>query len=249
MRASDEPPVYTHLAAEKDSELVFIADHAGFTIPRCLGGLGLSPETQKLHIAGDHGVDALTRWLAQKIGAEALVTHYSRLVVDVNRAVDDDDWIIQTSDGIAITGNRGIDAQARADRKKHFFDPWHAALERLVEQKGKTCRMIALHSFTPRLKGGSWRQCQLGFLSHQDRRLAEPMLAFCRNQTSYHVGDNVPYDGRRFNYTLDRHASRRGLLHISIEIRSDLLADSNHVEKMGQVLLAALRFASEQNID
>ena len=245
MRDADEPPIYTHIAAQANSDLVFIADHAGFAIPRCLAGLGLSSEARKLHIAGDHGVDALTRWLAQKTGADALLMNYSRLVVDVNRAVEDDDWIVQTSDGIAITGNRGIDAQARADRKKHFFDPWHAAIEQLVEQKGQHCRVIALHSFTPRLNGGNWRQCQLGFLSHKDRRLAEPMVAFCRNQTSYHVGDNVPYDGRRFNYTLDRHAGMRGLLHISIEIRSDLLADDGHVEKMGHVVLAALRFASQ----
>jgi predicted N-formylglutamate amidohydrolase len=59
------------------SNLLLLYDHASNSLPDGWDGLGLSPERLEQHIAWDIGAAAVTRRLAQLLGAPALLTRYS----------------------------------------------------------------------------------------------------------------------------------------------------------------------------
>ena len=82
-----------------------------------------------------------------------------------------------------------------------------------------------MHSFTPVFKGES-RAMQVGVLYNRDARLAEIMLDLLRAEGDLTVGDNAPYAVSDVtDYGVPVHAERRGLPHVEIEIRQDLIAD------------------------
>jgi predicted N-formylglutamate amidohydrolase len=62
---------------------------------------------------------------------------------------------------------------------------------------------------------------------HRDARLAQALLGQLRADPALCVGDNEPYAmGDTSDHTLPVHGEGRGILHVGIEIRQDLLSDS-----------------------
>ena len=56
------------------------------------------------------------------------------------------------------------------------------------------------------------------------------------------VGDNQPYSGKHpANYTIDHHAKARGLPHVCIEVRQDLVDSPGGVERWVRLLARALQ--------
>ena len=82
--------------------------------------------------------------------------------------------------------------------------------------------LVSVHSFTPVWKGWQ-RPWEIGVLWDRDGRLARPLIAECA-RAGFAVGDNEPYDGELENDCLYRHGTMRGLPHVLIEIRQDLIA-------------------------
>ena len=64
--------------------LLLTADHARRDLPTEYGSLGLAKSEFERHIAYDIGVEELTRQLAEKIGAPAVMGGFSRLLIDPN---------------------------------------------------------------------------------------------------------------------------------------------------------------------
>ncbi len=66
-------------------------DHASNAVPAWIGGgtLGLPPEEMARHIALDPGAAGVTRALAAALDSPALLSTFSRLVIDPNRGEDD----------------------------------------------------------------------------------------------------------------------------------------------------------------
>jgi predicted N-formylglutamate amidohydrolase len=102
--------------------------------------------------------------------------------------------------------------------------------------------IISIHSFTPAWKGQA-RPWEVGVLWDKDRRLAGPLMSRL-SQHAFVWGDNEPYSGALENDCLSRHGTRRGLAHVLVEIRQDLIgtdADArSFAHKLAFVLSAAL---------
>jgi len=82
-----------------------------------------------------------------------------------------------------------------------------------------------MHSFTPVFKGVR-RQVEVGILYNRDARLPHILLDLLDAEGDLAVGENEPYAvGDLTDYTVPVHAERRGLAHVEIEIRQDLIAD------------------------
>ena len=80
-----------------------------------------------------------------------------------------------------------------------------------------------MHSFTPVYRGVA-RPWHVGIISTTERRFADAMLAALRRDRTLVVGDNQPYSAKdNVDYTIRRHGFDRGLPHVMIEIRNDLL--------------------------
>ncbi len=91
--------------------------------------------------------------------------------------------------------------------------------------KYRAAALIPLHSFTPVFKGVA-RRWHFAVLYNRDARLARRLMALLNVEKELTVGDNAPYTvNAATDYTAPAHAERRGLYHVLIEIRQDLIAD------------------------
>ena len=227
--APDEPAPFEIHNETGTTPVLLLCDHATGFVPRALDGLGLSAAELSRHIALDIGIAEVTRDLARRLDAPAVLSHFSRLIVDPNRALDDPTLIPQLSDGVIVPGNRALPDPARQARIATFHRPYHQAVERTLAAmaaRGPLPALISMHSFTPVMKGLE-RPWQIGILWNRDPRLPAPLIATLRAQGLV-VGDNEPYSGRdNHGYTLHVHAEPRGLANVLIEVRQDYI-DTHH---------------------
>lgn len=240
--AAGAPPFDIHNGGGEAAMLV-VCDHAGRAIPPEYGSLGVAEEKLGGHIAWDIGAGALTRRLADQLGACAVVARYSRLVVDLNRGLDHPTLMVARSDGIEVPGNRDLDPTAIERRLDLYYRPYHQAVaERLARLKARygAPALIGIHSFTPVMNGVE-RPWQVGLLWNKDRRLVDPMLAALAGQDDVMAAENEPYSGRTTNHTMDIHGTDHGLPNLSIEVRQDLIDSSEGALRWAEILAVGLR--------
>jgi predicted N-formylglutamate amidohydrolase len=224
----DDPAPFRVLRENGASDLFMTADHAGRAIPSRLGRLGVSDAEMQRHIAWDIGIAAVTERLSAQLDATAVLQTYSRLVIDCNR---DPTWptaMPEISEHTPIPGNIGLSQHDRDARVAAIFTPYHARISSLLDARNRARRrtvLIAMHSFTPNFKGES-RAMQVGMLYNKDPTLAGIMLDLLRQEGDLVVGDNAPYAiTENSDYGIPVHGENRGLSHVEIEIRQDLIAD------------------------
>jgi predicted N-formylglutamate amidohydrolase len=218
-----------------NSRWLVTCDHATNRIPPETSGgtLGLSPREMDRHIAYDIGAEGVTRALAQALGATALVSRFSRLVIDPNRGEDDPTLIMQLYDGTLVPGNRGLDADERQRRLNSYYRPYHNELARLAARRDDTL-IVAVHSFTPRLQGRHPRPWHVGILyDPRDEGLSRPLLNRLHAQSDLIVGENEPYAGHLPGDSIDRHALLKGRANALIELRHDLIETAEDQQAWG----------------
>jgi predicted N-formylglutamate amidohydrolase len=206
---------------QASSGLLFLCDHASNALPPGLGTLGLARGLFATHIGYDIGAAAVTRALAGAYGAPAVLGRWSRLLIDLNRGADDPTIVMKLSDGSIIPANRDADAAEVARRIGAYHAPYHAAISAELDRIGPGAVIFSMHSFTPSWK---WvpRPWEVGILYDRDERLAAPLMARLA-EAGFTVGDNEPYTGALEGDTLYRHGTLRGLPHVLIEMRQDLI--------------------------
>lgn len=238
-----EPPQVEFHRGGAAARALLVCDHASRRVPKALADLGLAEEYLARHIGWDIGAAAVTRGLARRLDAPALLAGYSRLVIDCNRDPTDATSIPAESDGVAIPGNRDLTPTERAARHDALFAPYHAAIAGWIDgalAAGRAPAVLAIHSFTPSMTGIA-RPWHVGILWDGDARISAPLLAALRSDSALVVGDNEPYSARQpAGFTLRHHALARGLPHVAIEIRQDLIADDSGAESWAERLAKAL---------
>ena len=226
--ATEDPVPVRVLRPEGRSDFLLTGDHAGRAIPRRLGTLGLPESERARHIAWDIGIAGVTERLSEALDATAVLQTYSRLVIDCNRQPGLDSSIPTISEVTAIPGNDGLSPAEREARLREIFAPYHEQIAELIEARaaaGRRVVLVAMHSFTPVFKGVR-RQVEVGILYNRDARLPHILLDLLDAEGDLAVGENEPYAvGDLTDYTVPVHAERRGLAHVEIEIRQDLIAD------------------------
>ena len=226
--ADEDGESHVVIGGHADAGLVLLCDHAGNRLPPGYGTLGLAADQLGRHIAYDIGAAAITRRLAEALGAPAVMTKFSRLLIDPNRGADDPTLIMRLSDGAVIPGNRHLDDAEREHRMRLYYRPYHAAIDRVIdacEARGPAPTLLSIHSFTESWKGAP-RPWHVGVLWASDGRLAEPLLAGFHAERELIVGDNQPYAGQLEGDCLWQHGTGRGLAHAIIEYRQDLVRDA-----------------------
>jgi len=233
---------------------VIVCDHASNRFPPEYGTLGLSLTEREAHIAWDPGALAVSRHMSKLLDAPLVFSTVSRLVIDCNRDPAAPDAIVAKSvvSGIAIPGNSGLQPEERRRRVAAVHAPYHTAIDALIDRRLEArvpTALIAIHSFTPVLKGID-RPWQASIIFDKERRLADVLIEGLRAD-GVNVGVNEPYSpADRVYYTLSRPAEARGLACAMIEIRNDLLRSEG--EQVGwadrlAALLAGTEYASVGN--
>ena len=212
-------PVFVS-GAERPGLWTITCDHAANTVPDFVndGTLGLPDSEMQRHIAYDIGAAGVAQALGKALNSPVICSNFSRLVIDPNRGEDDPTLLMKLYDGTLIPANRHADLE---DRLQHCYRPYHAALSDLAARPGTA--LLSIHSFTPQLKGRPPRPWQIGVLSADDRRLADPLIARLHAEPDLTVGDNEPYSGHLRGDAIDRHALQHGRPNVLIELRNDLI--------------------------
>jgi predicted N-formylglutamate amidohydrolase len=228
-----------------DCGALIICDHASNAIPAGYGALGLPRGALDRHIAYDIGAAEVTRALAAQLGAPAVLSTYSRLIIDPNRGLDDPTLVMRYSDGAIVPGNAYIDAAEIARRSARLWAPYRQEVAATVDAMmatGEPPALISIHSFTPVMRSLA-RPWKIGVLWDRDARIPNPLIEALVAEPDLRadeVGDNEPYDGALAGDTIDEIATSRGLANVLIEIRQDLIAERSHAvawaERIGRVL-------------
>lgn len=224
--------------------VLVLCDHAGRHVPGGLDWLGISEEALARHIGWDIGAADVTRELATRLDAPAILNHVSRLVIDPNRRPGTPTSIPEISDGCVVPGNQGLELPAIVERVVRYFLPYHRAVARRIgafRRRGVVPAVIAIHSYTPVMNGED-RPWQVGVLWRGDQRLSRPVLEALEARGDLVVGDNQPYSGLRdFGFTVQFHAQRPRLPHVMIEIRQDEITTPERARAYAAIVHEALR--------
>ena len=228
------------------SAVVVLCEHASNTIPLKYNGLGLTHDHLQEHYAWDIGAKETALLLAERLNCPLVYANYSRLLLDLNRPVQAHDSIVTEGEGIDIPGNLSLD-DLELQRRHAIYAPFHEAVENLItshREAGLRPTIISIHSFTP-VYHGKKRPWHIGVLSQHDRRLADTLLNIFRADLNLCVGDNQPYapaDG--VYHSMEKHGEANGLPCVMLEIRNDLIADSQSqidwAERIAQAIESSL---------
>jgi predicted N-formylglutamate amidohydrolase len=246
--AADEPAPVAVDAGDGRSPFVIVCDHAGRLLPRSLGSLGLPASELQRHIAWDIGAGAVAMRLGTLLGGVVIRQSYSRLAIDCNRPPAAPSSIAELSECTEIPGNRGLDPAARQARHDEIFRPYHDCIAAELDRRsaaGLATVLVAMHSFTPVYLDVA-RSLHAGILYNRDRRVAATLLELLRAEPGIEIGDNAPYAlSDDSDYTIPVHGERRGLPHVEIEVRQDLIAEpagqTVWAERLALALQEALR--------
>lgn len=179
-------------------QVLVTCEHASNRLP---AGFGLDAGLLDLHIAWDPGALPVARYLARRFSAQLWQGRYSRLVVDLNRAVGNQVLMRQRSDGHPIPFNQGLSAQDRAKRVDKYYRPYREgvmeAADALISAHGR-CVHICVHTFTPTLAGNE-RGNDIGLLHDPrwgiERAVCSELREHLDHETDYVTWFNRPYSG------------------------------------------------------
>ncbi len=226
--AADEPQPVTVTNENGRSPFVIVADHAGKYLPRRLQMLGLQEAECERHIAWDIGAGAVACLIGDALDAVVIRQNYSRLAIDCNRTPGSQTSIVELSELTTVPGNIGLSKAQMEARVREIFQPYHDRIAGELDRRegaGRPTTLIAMHSFTPVFKAVA-RPWHVGLLYNRDPRFAKTLMDLMRCEQGLVVGDNEPYSMTdASDYTIPVHGERRGLYHVEIEIRQDLIAD------------------------
>ena len=224
--------------------VILVCEHASNHIPAEWGNLGLDAAARESHAAWDPGAEALATLLSRALDAPLVAGRVSRLVYDCNRPPDDPSAMPAQTETVAVPGNAGLDAAARAARVRAVYAPFTDALAGLIARRraqGAPFALVTVHSFSPTWFGVP-REVETGILHDDDTRLADAMLALAASLPHRRIARNAPYgpeDG--VTHTLRLHGLANDLPNVMLELRNDLLTTGPAREVIAAELLTMLR--------
>lgn len=246
--AADEPPPVIVIGRERRSGFLIAVDHASARIPRRLGGLGLPSAELERHSAWDIGALEVARRVAGELDATLVASNYSRLVIDCNRDPRVASSIPTLAETVEVPGNLALSTEEKAARRAEIFDPYHARLRELLDERqraGRPTILVAQHSMTDIFKSVP-RTMHAAVLYNRDRRFAGLVLEMLRRESGLTIAENEPYFvSDETDYTIPRHGEARGLPHVEIEIRQDLIQTEAGQSDWAKRIARALQLAEQ----
>jgi predicted N-formylglutamate amidohydrolase len=241
---ADEPHPAEIIHGNGASPIVLVCEHASNRIPKSLGTLGLKTEDLNRHIAWDIGAEKTARLLAKLLDAPLILQRYSRLVYDCNRPPEAEAAMPPKSEVFDIPGNVNLSAENRLQRIQEIYRPFMDAISAFLDQRAANrirTMLVSIHSFT-KIYHGKPRALELGLLFDRDATLANQLV---RSFAGINTQLNEPYgpkDG--VMHVMNQHAAPRGLNHLMIEVRNDLIEHERGQQEWAQRLSVPLIQAS-----
>lgn len=217
--------------------VLLIADHASNYIPAQYNNLGLTDDQLSRHIAYDIGTWSFTHKLAKKLNVPAVLSKFSRLLIDPNRGEADPTLVMRIADGEIVQGNRDIDLLQKNQRIESFYRPYDAAIGDMIDEfkdYDVSPSLFSIHSFTPTWRG-NLRPTEVGMLWHEAKDFTMRVVDALKADTHYVVHDNQPYKGGLVGDTMDRHGLAKGLEHSLLELRQDYMSSDEGIDEWVEI--------------
>jgi predicted N-formylglutamate amidohydrolase len=224
----------TTIDGDFEGRVVLTCEHAGSALPSPWSWPEEDMWLVHTHWVCDIGADVFTKRLAVLLGAPAVLSRFSRLLVDPNRPLDSETLFRKEVDGLPVRLNASIDETERARRIDGFYHPYHAAVSEMV---GKSSAEIVfgIHTFTPSYKGNS-RSLEVGVLFDRDDELGHALVVHLKH-AGFFAAPNEPYSGKEgLAYSPVRHADEFGRHALEIEARQDLILDEAFATRLAGAL-------------
>ena len=240
-----DAPAFHKIKARRKTPLFIFGDHASRVIPKSYSDLGITGDDLTRHIAYDIGTQTIIEALCDHFGCGGIMAGVSRLLIDCNRDVRSEGLIPKISDGTIIPGNQNISAAERAERIERYYAPYHQNLSDMLKRDDDPL-IVSIHSFTPKPHTGDWRDIEIGFLYKGDIATTLAAHAEFKNLArdggrDFTLGLNEPYSAFDLNYTVDAHVIPRGLRHLTLEIRQDLIDSDKGAKDMAMIIAQVLK--------
>ncbi len=215
-------------------------EHASNRVPRPWRASPSDRGLLAMHWGYDIGAARVTREACGALGGWAMLSRFSRLLCDPNRAPDDPTLVLARVDEGDVGFNRRGPARLRdaAERVDRFHAPFHAALDDTL-RRARPRLLLSIHSFTPVFRGQR-RAMEAGVLYDRHDALAERLLLALRGQ-GLRTEANAPYSGKDgLIYSAQRHGLAHDVPYLELELRQDLLADRRGARRAARALVRAL---------
>ncbi len=239
-RNSCDPPAVEIVNIDGAAPILLTCEHASNRVPITIP-LGVSSTDLASHIGYDIGAAAVTRRLSALLDAPAILSGYSRLVIDCNRPAGSAESIPATVAGIFIPANARLSPADRREREARFLRPFHDEVSAMLARRDPDSRhlLLSIHSFTPRLDG-ALRPWDVGVLQRRSPAIGAAMVeGFAR--VGMKAVANRPYQiDDETDLTIPLHGEQAGRDAILIEIRQDGLRTIAEADRWAERIAAVL---------
>lgn len=189
------------------------------------------------HWASDLHIEAFVEGLARRLHAPAVLSRFTRLLIDPNRPLDSDTLFRSVAEGRPVHLNTSLSDEERQRRITHLYEPYHAAADALVGRHAGAS-VLGVHSFTDTYEGTE-REVEIGVLFDEDEALAMQFANHVRGH-GFEVCLNEPYSGKQgLIFGPRRHAQAHGRACIELELRQDRLADPIQASRLVEIIAGA----------
>lgn len=238
-RLSTRSHAVEELAGAREAPLFLTCEHASQLLPEPWRWHARDERLVGTHWAYDLGARELTLELAAVLGASAVLSRFTRLLVDPNRDEEHGDLFRAHADGEPVLLNASIADDERARRIAEYHRPYHAAVDGALVASDAPV-LLSIHSFTPRYQG-EVREVELGVLFNHDEEHAT-LLGQKLAQHFPQVAYNEPWSGRLgLIYAAERHAERHGRRALELEVRQDRALDPDYRAALVRAIAELLR--------
>ncbi|MFT6820040.1 MAG: putative N-formylglutamate amidohydrolase [Myxococcota bacterium] len=213
---------FTRIAATSESPLIQLScEHASNRMPPGFAWPDADKHLRHQHWAWDPGAAHITRMLAKEFGAPAVLSRFTRLLIDPNRELSANTLFRHVADGEPVALNTLLGESERQRRIRELYQPYHDAYDEMVAQTDAV--VVSVHSFAPVYEGEP-RYVEVGVLHDQQPDLGIAIRELL--QVSYRAADNEPWDGRGgLMFAPQSHADAYGRRAVEFEVRQDLATD------------------------
>ncbi len=211
------------VAGSRSAPIFLTCEHASERLPEPWRWPDADRRLIGTHWAYDLGARELTLALAAALGAGAVLSRFTRLLIDANRDELNSDLLRKVAEGAPVELNQHVIDSERELRLQAYYRPFHAAVDReLAAVDAPT--LLSVHSFTP-VYEGQVRKVELGVLFNDEEEAAIKLGESLSRQFDG-VAYNEPWSGKAgLIFSAQSHAQRHGRRPLEIEIRQDRAID------------------------
>lgn len=221
------------------NHILITCEHAANCLPPPYNWSESDHQFEHTHWAYDIGSRETTVELAQRIGSVAILSKFSRLLLDANRLICSDTLFRTHCDDIELELNKDISIEERYNRIGKYHAPFYHVLGEIVTELQPSF-VLSIHSFTPNYQG-SIRQVEIGILYEEENVDIAAYMVKEFSKQGFDTRFNEPWSGcigiLAGNVAACTHSmSKARTRGIELEIRNDITTNPESRSRVIQII-------------